>query len=792
MFAAAFHERRHACLALLHLPSINNYFDQIPVDKSTLSPSPLLETLDSIFDTLVHLFYFQSNVAVNPSKSELDNAHLAIAQAFVQLTLPTFHTDPKILWFYQKIVRSLLLIFQHILFSQPSTFAETFTSNPIGTLINTVHQYLSSSSALPSPVLIQFAFDLLQGFALLIERTLAHLSQLASAQPRATNDLLNLINQLLTSDYFPLFILLNANKHYDANSKALLEHCSNVLKNLKIYRSEHCYRKQNRRAVKASWENNSEQAHRFHSHQTIFEITIPNRPSSDGSVDADESGQTKRICIVSATYDKILRLAIKQLESSRPSWTFVQDCLSSLISAGSCSCYSLSHYRTLLSKFNHLKTEKLRAAVEQQSIQLLRQAFLLISQCAQRAHHHHHELSSPDQTHFWSYLATHLFQRPSDYSLQLARTFPELIQCCSSIEKQLALKVCLIPTLEYFRANATPQTAMIEYLVQTLPNLLFDMHIDLPLLPFSDTLIALSSLFPSLLHHTLPVLGCLLTSTSNSIALEISEAFIQLIIKLTNSWTLTTEDADNLCHILIILLQKSSTFRQAFYARQCHSRLYERFQSIVDRKSPIQSSILASILVSISYYPKSLDHDFTYRTMLDDITRFSEQHRHNQSWFELLVRLSLSKQYQDRRTRWKSSNINRNLISNDDEQRNTSDSFVDHDDEDTREETDPEENYQADVESLSDDMPRETVTKQSPLTYSNLILFPELVILGLKIAWQNVDHEWNESSNTLKTPVYVSSRQEKGSDLCCLFVSGDQSSDLSRDSLVVSPSEQLQ
>ena len=304
---------------------------------------------------------------------------------------------------------------------------------------------------------------------------------------------------------------------------------------------------------------------------------------------------------------------------------------------------------------------------------------------------------------------------------------------------------------------------MIEYLVQTLPNLLFDMLIDFPLSSFSDTLIALSSLFPSLLHHTLPVLGCLLTSTSNTMVLSISEAFVQLVIDLINSWTLTADETDNLCHILIILLQKSASFRQAFYAHHCHSSLYERFQAIVNGKSPIQSSILASIFVSISYYPKSSDHEFTYRTILDDITRFSEQNRYNQSWFELLVRLSLSQQYQDRRTRWKSSATHRNPITPEEEQTISTDSFVDHE----SDESDHEEIYHGDVESLSDGLPRETVTKQSPLTYSNLILFPELVILGLKVAWQNVDHEWNENPSTLKTPIYVSLLIDRlSSDLC--------------------------
>jgi hypothetical protein len=300
---------------------------------------------------------------------------------------------------------------------------------------------------------------------------------------------------------------------------------------------------------------------------------------------------------------------------------------------------------------------------------------------------------------------------------------------------------------------------MIEYLVQILPNLLFDIVIDTPLVSLSDTLISLSSTLPSLLIHTLPVLGCLLTSTSDCLNLNISKSFLQLITKLINSWSLSTDGIDNLCHILVILLQKCSVFRQTFYAHSCHVRLYERFQLMLDNKSTMQSSIIASMLVSISYYSKINDQDFNYKLIIDQITLFSEKNRFNQSWFELLVRLSLSQQYQDRRTRWKSSSMNKNQSLNgtdDDNSTTSSSSLGTNIDEENPEDMDEDEVYYGDIESFSDEIPIEAVTKQNQTIYSNLILFPELVVLGLKTAWQNVDFEWNENQTTTKTSIYVS------------------------------------
>ena len=164
--------------------------------------------------------------------------------------------------------------------------------------------------------------------------------------------------------------------------------------------------------------------------------------------------------------------------------------------------------------------------------------------------------------------------------------------------------------------------------------------IDIPLLSLWNTLISLSSLSSSLLIHSLPAFGCLLTSKSDCLNINISEAFLQLIIKLTNSWSLSNDNIENLCHILIILLQKCSTFREAFYAHQCHIRLYEHFQLILNNQLKIQSSIIAIVLVSVSYYKNSYDNSFNYAIILEQIISFSEKNRSNRSWFELLVRLS--------------------------------------------------------------------------------------------------------------------------------------------------------
>lgn len=67
----------------------------------------------------------------------------------------------------------------------------------------------------------------------------------------------------------------------------------------------------------------------LHHHQNLFEITINNKNNFDGNIeikrDNDDNNITpaKRICVISAIYDKLLKLAIKQLESNQPSFSFV-------------------------------------------------------------------------------------------------------------------------------------------------------------------------------------------------------------------------------------------------------------------------------------------------------------------------------------------------------------------------------------------------------------------------------------------------------------------------------------
>jgi hypothetical protein len=317
--------------ALLHLPSITSSFNQEQNANSNVQTSNTFQTLEYIFDTIVHLFYFHSNHdnhSLTTSISEINNAHIDIAQAFVNIALPQLTIEYKVLWFYQKKIRSLFLIFRQIISFQPSTFTNTFTSNSIGSLIETIYNYfVSSASSLQ--FLIQLGFDILQGFALLIESTLSNITQVNSLPRRTTNDLLNLVNQFLTSDYFLLFTLLNSDQQNEYNSKQLLEHCSIILKRLKIFRSEQLQRRQNRRFIKTYWENSSEQAYVLHHHQNSFEILINNnRHNFEGNIelrnDNDDNNQVKRICVISAIYDKLLRLAIKQLESNQPSFSFVQ------------------------------------------------------------------------------------------------------------------------------------------------------------------------------------------------------------------------------------------------------------------------------------------------------------------------------------------------------------------------------------------------------------------------------------------------------------------------------------
>jgi len=731
---------------LIHLPLISIERPRFVIDSSLSSISPLLQTLNYLFDIIVHLFYIHSDTTTQQPKSEINQTHVNIAEKLIHLSLPPLEPDQqRTIWFYQKFIRTLLFIIRQINAFQPSTLNTTFPSNPLVSLISTLHHSLNESSS-SSSFFVHLIFDFLQGIALLIDRMLHDLLHCTSTHQRVTTDLFNLIEQFLTSEYFSLFQSLNNRPEFSSRSSKLVEDCSNILKHLKLCRCDQGRRRPHRRSGKSS---TNEQITRFHHHQTTFEITIPNRSQKD-----DDQNPIRRICIISALYDKILRLIIKQFEFNEPNLTFIQDCSTCLITCGSCSCYSLTHYRTLLSKINHFLTErKTNPSLEQRTLQLIRQAFLLISNCSSRSrHHHHHDLALADNNPFWSHLCNHFFQRPTYFSLQLARAFPDLIQCCSIEEKQNALKLCFIPCLEFYRSNPQNSSMMIEYVVRTLPNLLFDIIIDLPLIPFADTLITLSTMVPSLLPHTLPVLGCLLTSTVDCFTLNISEAFVQFILRLTNSWTLNNDGIDNLCHIIIILLQKSPLFRQAFYARHCHKRIHERFQMIMKNQSSIQSSVLACLLVCVSYHPKNNDEDFNYNSIVEEIKVFSQENRLNQSWFELLVRLSLSQLYQDRRTRWKSSTVPPRIsISNDSDE----DSVVVHNDED-EDEIDDEDLYPADIESLAEeDQSEDFVIKEKQNRYSNLILFPELILLGLKIAWENVDHEWNDQQCSIHSPIYV-------------------------------------
>ena len=137
-------------LALQNLPSINSIFSKDEIEKNKYEISNIFETLDYIFDTIVHLFHFHSNhsdsnptttttttttPSINVSLSEIQKTHIEIAKSFVNLTLPTLTNEAKIIWFYEKKLRSVLLIFQQILSFQPSSYTTHFSSNPIGSII---------------------------------------------------------------------------------------------------------------------------------------------------------------------------------------------------------------------------------------------------------------------------------------------------------------------------------------------------------------------------------------------------------------------------------------------------------------------------------------------------------------------------------------------------------------------------------------------------------------------------------------------------------------------------------
>ena len=54
------------------------------------------------------------------------------------------------------------------------------------------------------------------------------------------------------------------------------------------------------------------------------------------------------------------------------------------------------------------------------------------------------------------------------------------------------------------------------------------------------------------------------------------------------------------------------------------------FKQWLNNNLTTQSSIIASVLVSVSYYTKTNDKDFNYKLVLEQITLFSEKNRYNQ------------------------------------------------------------------------------------------------------------------------------------------------------------------
>ncbi|CAF4369899.1 unnamed protein product, partial [Adineta steineri] len=120
----------------------NDDAEQEQNNYSNITTSNLFETLDYIFNTVVHLFYFNDNHVSTP---QINKDHIDIAQGFANIELPQLTTEYKNLWFYQKKIRSLLLIFKQIILHHPTTYTNSFNSNPIDSIITNIYKYLPTS-----------------------------------------------------------------------------------------------------------------------------------------------------------------------------------------------------------------------------------------------------------------------------------------------------------------------------------------------------------------------------------------------------------------------------------------------------------------------------------------------------------------------------------------------------------------------------------------------------------------------------------------------------------------------
>ncbi|CAF1560285.1 unnamed protein product, partial [Didymodactylos carnosus] len=473
--------RDFCCFLLKIIPLCYPYISTTDAEKVTTS---VLDVVECIFCLIIRIYS-------EPTLESFDSTtHIEIIQTLstmfaneTSLAINNDELSPILLWLYQMKIRALFSIIRQTFRLFTSAFISQLKTFPISTIINDLNKRSTPSISTPSYSLVRLTFDTLQGFLILIENILTYVfdEKLKKMNKKETKcsyirEILPLISELLTSDYFTLFQTVQS--QCETRSKQIIEYLHEILKRLKSCRI-YLYNKQ--RCMNSDTKFKTHKHCKYiHLHQSQFEITIPHTTN-------DGISTTRRICVISTLYDKLLRLANKQIEQ-QTSITFAQDCLNVLSSCGSCSCYPLSHYRSLLINVNHL-TDHFN--IQRQTISLLRNAFLLIRSCEVISPTSQSNKQPPDTTYmnsaFWTYISTHLLQQESltQFSLEFSRSLLDLIQCCSSAEKRTILFVCILPALEYYRlmysSTSTNENThqIVQNILLTLPTLI-DCVSDLP------------------------------------------------------------------------------------------------------------------------------------------------------------------------------------------------------------------------------------------------------------------------------------------------------------------------
>ncbi|CAF1046492.1 unnamed protein product, partial [Didymodactylos carnosus] len=803
-----------------NLPPISTTLDFYSTEKCDEKYFPFYQDNDnnetslnlvtgSVLNVVECIFYLIIKMYSEPTVDSSDSStHVEIIQILSTVLAnetwsENVQISPVLLWFYQMRIRALLSVIRKTFKLFPSVFISQVKPLPISIIINDLSKRLISSSLAMSHSSVHLTFDILQGFLILIDDILSHIfdKKMKKMSKKETKyscvrEMLSLISELITSDYFLLFD--SVQKQCETRSKQILEYLHQILKRLKwcrmyVYDKQRC----KNRNIKLKTDK---QCKYIHLHQSQFEIIITIATNNGTTT-------TKRICIISALYDKLLRLIVKQFKQKQPSIAYIQDCLNILLSCGSCSCYSLSHYRSLLSNVNHFIDY---SCLQRQTISLLRNAFLLIRTCNVSSSL---SLSMSFQTNkqsfeniytnntFWTYVSSHLLQQDSStqFSLEFSHWLYDLVQCCSETEKQTILFVCVLPTLDHYRlvystTHANENTEIIvQNILLTLPTLidcisdvLDPLHIlqsssnsisnvpspisnspssinsvspssNCSSLPPSinikqstistnssllDILISLSTLnaSSSLLSYTLPVIGYILNLTSSTI--EYLGPLIDLVLRCTLRLCCNdlSSQEQNIFQIILILLIKCPSFRHAYFDHVCYTKVHEYFLRIIQGEHSLDhtfSTLLALVLVSSSY---SQQPDFTYEMIIDYLYKIRQQHDIRLwIWLEFLLRLTLSQRYTYIQT-WKTPRTTK--IFTQFEQKQDDSNGSDGDD-DVEEDEETDEIYNGDIDSLSDEQSK-IAGRQKKYIYSNLIVFPELLMICLKLAWENMEYEWNE------------------------------------------------